>query len=299
MGKVKFNTLDVFCEAPFQGNPLAVVGDADGVSETRMLAIAKEFDYSETVFVQSPDADGSEAGADVRLRIFTPTGEIPFAGHPTIGAVAWMALDERVKLRDGSGRVVTQQGAGIVPVDVSWDGSGRPRAQLTAAQPPTVAEANLPRTSLAAMLGVDLSEVVDSPAVVSCGSPFLVVPLRSAQALSSCRLSLDRWRELCEPTPELRDVYVIHDGGGRISARMFAPAHGIAEDPATGSAAVALSGLLARGRLDGTHTWVIDQGVDMGRPSVLEVEADVAETLVVAARVGGQAVPVMSGTLRW
>ncbi len=293
MSPIAFTVYDVFTDRPFTGNQLAIIDAADDLDDQQMLAITREFGFSESAFLQR-----SEAPAVSRVRIFTTRGEIPFAGHPTIGVGIHLAAMGQVKRVGNDGMLVLDEGVGPVSVAVQWDGDAVVSAMLTAPRAPILGPAGpLRRSEIAELLGISARDVIDSPRVASCGSPVLVVPVRSLEVLGHCRLSIDRWVRFCEPIEDLRSLYVVADVGSEIRARMFAPHHGVMEDPATGSAAVALTGLLALGRADGTHAWTIRQGVEMGRPSELVVEADVEEGRVVTARVGGSARKTITGAI--
>jgi trans-2,3-dihydro-3-hydroxyanthranilate isomerase len=297
--RVRFHTLDVFTDRAFGGNPLAVFADADGIAPALMPRIARELNLSETVFVLR---DGAAEGTDCRVRIFTPGTELPFAGHPTVGTAILLAMLGRVREVDGAGRVVLGEGVGPVPVEVRMK-DGRPvYAALSAARMPETGPPPPPPSVLAALLSLDEAELGGSLAAANAtaGVPFLFVSVRDRAALGRARVDPAVWeRELADAwSPHLYVVTDDADDGVSLRARMFAPAMGIAEDPATGGAVTALAGLLARDAAgDGTLRWTVEQGVEMGRPSRLHVEADVAGGRVVAVRVGGGAVLVSEGEM--
>ena len=257
-----------------------------------MQAIAKELNLSETSFV-FPPAHPEHAAA---VRIFTPDGELPFAGHPTVGTAFVLATIGRLPAE--CERIVFELGVGPVPVAIERDAGAVTRCTLTAALTPTQGESAPAPDALAAMLGLAPSEVLAGAECWSCGVPFLVVPLVSVAALSRARLDLGRWRELLAGYPAQEVFPVAADGAGW-RARMFAPSIGVTEDPATGSAAAAFAGWLARRtpQLDGTVDLLISQGVEMGRPSRIELAFDLAEGRVTAVRVGGGAVMVCHGQI--
>ena len=294
----RYKTVDVFTDRRFAGNPLAVVLDGDGLTDDAMQAIAREFGYSETTFVRRP-ADPSNSAA---VRIFTPAVEVPFAGHPNIGTAFVLAS----MAADPPEGFVFEEAAGLVPVRVLTDGGRVSGAQLTAPQglslgarfdPSAVADA----VTLAA---ADLSSAHHPPMVASVGLPFLVVEVASREALARARVNPAAFGTLLPAGGAdavflyTRDVAAA-DGGAAVSARMFAPSDGVAEDPATGSATAALAALMATldGRADGTIRRRFAQGVDMGRPSRLDSEVDLAAGAVTAIRIGGACVEVMSGSL--
>jgi trans-2,3-dihydro-3-hydroxyanthranilate isomerase len=295
--RVKYHTLDVFTDRVFGGNPLAVFPDADGVPEGMMPRIARELNLSETVFVQW---SAPPEGTDCRVRIFTPGTELPFAGHPTVGTAYLLAT-----LGRAGARIVLGETVGPIPVEVRMEG-GRPAfAMFTAARIPETGPPPPPADVVAQLLSVDAADLGGSlgTAFVSSGVPFLVVSVRDRAALGRVHLDVLVWeRHLANAWGP--HVYVVTDDAGgdaTLRARMFAPAMGIPEDPATGAAATALAGLLAardKGDGDGTLRWIVEQGVEMGRPSRLHVEADVQGGSVTAVRVGGSAVLVSEGEMR-
>jgi trans-2,3-dihydro-3-hydroxyanthranilate isomerase len=326
----RYVTADVFTDRQFGGNPLAVVLDARGLSTEQMLAITREFNYSETTFVLPP-----EHGGAARVRIFTPGGEVPFAGHPTVGtahvlfavgalrtdaAETTIVLEEhvrdvsvRVRFGDGSAAASGGELAGVEP---SF-------AQLSVAQLPE--ERPAPDASrLAAALSLDAGDLLGTdandpyaPRMASCGLPFVLVPVRGRAAVARARVRHDLWEAILPVDAWTRELMVFamdpSRGAGRateggadpssgsgedVHARVFVPGLSVPEDPATGSANAALGGYLAaRTPRTGTLRWTVAQGVEMGRPSRLEVEADKgADGQVTAVRVGGRVVVVSSGT---
>ena len=292
--RYRYHTLDVFTGRVFGGNPLAVFPDARGISGETMQAVARELNLSETVFVLPPEAGGTR-----RVRIFTPGAELPFAGHPTVGtAILLVALGE-MPGGEGEVEIVLEEGVGPVPVRVRVRGGVPVSARFTAARPPEVGAAAA-LAELARMIGLDVGDLADDwePATASAGVPFTVIPLRDVDALGRARLDLAVWERVLS-AGEASHVYPIVPAapGGTVRVRMFAPNMGIAEDPATGAAAAALGGYLARGASDGTLRWTVEQGIEMGRPSRIELEADVENGAVARVRVGGSAVRVSEGTM--
>jgi trans-2,3-dihydro-3-hydroxyanthranilate isomerase len=293
-------TADVFTNRAFEGNPLAVVADAEGLTTEQMQRIAREFNISETTFVLPPESKDHT----FRLRIFTPAVELAFAGHPTVGSAFVLAAAGRIPFKDNAARIVFGEGVGPVPVIVRGS-EGRPTfSQLSAARMPEWGPAPPPSEALAAMLGLDPSDVLDDdhdePHSLSCGTPFLFVPLRSIDAVRRARVSWEWWNQTLNSywTQEVfLFSYETEGKSATVHARMFAPVLGIGEDPATGSAAAAFAGYLARrDRLTtGTGRWIIEQGFEMGRPSLMEVEADATNGALTAVRVGGQSVIITEG----
>jgi len=292
---------DVFTETIFGGNPLAVFPDGAGLDDDRMQRIARELNLSETVFV----LPARDAGHAFRLRIFTPAAELPFAGHPTVGTAFLLANAGLIRLDGEETTVVFEEGVGPVSVLIR-SSEGRPTfTQLSAARMPEARELELSRADLAATLSLAEEDVATEPfgaRAVSCGVPFAIVPLADRGALGRARLDMERWRRHLAESWSPQVYLVTTDTGGPgadLRARMFAPALGVPEDPATGAAATALAGLLAieRPEADGSFAWTIEQGVEMGRPSVIRGEADKAGGRVVAVRVGGASVLVGEGAL--
>lgn len=296
----KFHTTDVFTDRPFGGNPLAVVPDGTGIDGAQMQLIAREFNLSETVFVLPPDDPAHAA----RLRIFTPASELPFAGHPTVGTAIVLAAIGRVSLAGEVTDIVFEEGVGPVPVSIRARDGEPAFAQLSAARMPEEGPPPPPVDALAEMLSLEPADILDGadrPQAFSCGLPFLFVPLRDRAALSRARLRADRWEALLSNywAPPVFPFCYGSGTGPDLHARMFSPGMGVPEDPATGSAVSALAGYLAQRSTagDGTLRWRIAQGEDMGRPSLLELEADLRGGDVTAVRVGGSAVPVSEGVL--
>ena len=293
MRQFRYYTCDVFTDRRFGGNPLAVLTDARGLDDATMQAIAREFNYSETTFVTAP----VDRRHTARVRIFTPGGELPFAGHPTVGTAFVLSS---IGAAPGADEVVFEEGIGPVHVRIDGRGGQADRCTLTAARlPERIASVNQ-RARLAAMLGLHAGDVVAPGEVWSCGVAFTVVPLASVDALERARLDRDRWTRLLGEH-EGQKVYPV----ARVDAttwrvRMFAPSVGVAEDPATGSAAAALAGWLAAHKpgASGTRHWRILQGEEIGRPSEIALEADLAGGTPSAVRVGGRCVMVGEGTLR-
>lgn len=294
MAAFDFCTLDVFTDHIFGGNPLAVVLDARGLDETTMQSIAREFNYSETTFVLPPASPAQLA----RVRIFTPGGELPFAGHPTVGTA--FALATLGYVAPDVCDIVFAEGIGPVPVRIErTQEGGVGRCTLTAAQSPEYLAALDDKGALEAMLGLDAGDVGAAAEVWSCGVAFLVVPLASVGALERARLDLDRWRRLLGGFVTEKVYPIARAGDGVWRVRMFAPGLGVAEDPATGSAAAALAGWLARhaSSNDGTHRWRILQGQEIGRPSIIELDYAQRGGDASIVRVGGSAVMVARGSL--
>lgn len=300
IGERAYVTADVFTDVRFGGNQLAVVLDGRGLTTEEMQAITREFNYPETTFVLPPDDPAHAA----RVRIFTLAHEMPFAGHPTVGTALVLAATGRLPLTGDETAAVLELNVGPTPVVIRREGGVPVHCRFATARLPDTGPTPPTRATLAAMLGLapdDLGGPL-APQAVSCGFPFLIVPVRDRAALARARLRTDLWEQGLD-TWWARDVYVVTrtgcDEGFDVHARMFGPGAGVAEDPATGSAAAALAGYLAAREpaREGTWRWVVAQGLEMGRPSRIEIEADKRGGAVSAVRVGGRAVLVMRGTL--
>jgi len=303
-----YHTLDVFTDTPFAGNPLAVFPDARGLGETQMQRIARELNLSETVFVFPPEtAEGTR-----RVRIFTPGREVPFAGHPTVGTAFLLVATGLVPAEDDEVTVVLEEGVGPVPVRVTTRG-GRPvSAELTAAAPPREDPVAWDRESLGALVSLPGEAVgMDGgplgvagellPAFASAGLAFLVLPVRTPDHARAAVLDSALWSRLLPEGAVSRMVYVVAPGdegaGVDLHVRMFGPDVGVPEDPATGSAAAALGGYLGFRAPDGVHRWRLEQGVEMGRPSRLDLTVEVAGAAARSIRVAGPAVLMSRGVM--
>lgn len=299
--RYRFYTADIFTDQIFGGNPLAVFPQAEGLERAQMQRVAREFNLSETVFVFPPE----EAAHTRRLRIFTPETELPFAGHPTIGTAHVLAAIGEIPVSEGITSIVFEEGVGPVPVSIQAKGGKPVSAQLSAARMPEFGPEPPPIAELAAMLSLDEEDLLEgdfAPQAVSCGIAFLFVPLRNRDALHRAELDMAKWKSLLSGFWTSAVFVFARDPerpGSDLRARMFAPALGIQEDPATGAAATALAGYLGvRDPLSsGTLRWVVEQGFEMGRPSILEVEADKRDGKIVAIRVGGASVMVSEGSM--
>ena len=296
--RYRYCTCDVFTERRFGGNPLAVLPDAAGLSGEQMQRIAREFNYSETTFVLPPD----DPAHTRRVRIFTPAAEIPFAGHPNVGTAFVLAASGALAAHGETTRVVFEEGAGPVPVEIRYRDGQPVYCEITAPQRLTLGAAPAVE-AVAASIGLSPDAVVTSthpPRVASAGLPFLLVELRDRAALAQARIQHDEHAALMASClGEGLHLYTRSSGtsGVDLQARMYAPLHGVAEDPATGSANLALAGLLAAcaPETDGSFAWRIAQGVEMGRPSLLEASAIKRGGEVETLRIGGCSILVCAG----
>lgn len=294
--KHRFYTLDVFTNRPFSGNPLAVFPHAEGLDGGQMQAVAREFNLSETVFVFAPEDPANTR----RVRIFTPGGELPFAGHPTVGTAFLLATLGEVGITGAEGRVVLEEGVGPVPVTVHLENMRPTGATLSAAKLPEFGPPPPSPDRIAAALSLEPTDLLmggHEPRAVSCGTPFLFVPVRDRAVLARARIDHARWESALSRYWAPKIYVFTFDAemeGSNLRARMFAPGIGIKEDPATGSAAAALAGYLGARDLgrDGILRWRIEQGLEMGRPSILRVEAERSGGAITAVRVGGDCVMI-------
>lgn len=299
---MRYLTLDVFTDKPFGGNQLAVFPDATVIPEELLLPITREFNFSEVTFVY-PAASAEHTR---RVRIFTPEKEMPFAGHPTIGTAAALALVERVLGDATEGQLALDLKIGTVPVDVRIEGDGLAWAELSAAKMPEIGPAVPTLNTLADILSLEPKDLVGgslSPQAVSCGYPFLLVVLKSVDAVQRARVRQDLWEQTLRRSwaPEILVAARDSDAGENVwRARMFAPGINVAEDPATGSAIAAFGGWLAMKdpKPDGEFTQVVHQGIEMGRPSLLAVRVTKAAGAVTSVKVAGRAVLTGEGRLR-
>jgi trans-2,3-dihydro-3-hydroxyanthranilate isomerase len=285
----RFATLDVFTDRRFAGNPLAVVLDAEALDAAAMQAIAREFNHPETVFVFTPADPAHRA----RVRIFTPARELPFAGHPTVGTAVLLGA------RDGGRDLVLEEGIGAVRCTLESMRGGGGSARFTIPQLPTEAGPTADVAAIAAALSLVPEDIGEGrPARWSAGIPLTFVPIVSLAAIARCRPDPTRFDTAFGAGAA---VYVFcnetAEAGHHFHARMFAPGMGVPEDPATGSAAAAFAGVLARRLSDGSHAITIEQGYEMGRPSLIHLTAEVAAGRLVSASVGGDAVIVTEGTI--
>ena len=297
MGR-KFYTLDVFTDRALAGNPLAVVLDAAGLDDARMQSIAREFNLAETVFVRAPANPVNTAA----LRIFTPARELGFAGHPTVGAAVLLAhLRAPEMLRAQDLRIVLEEKVGEI-VCVARHRKGQPlAAYFTLPRLPHPTGEPQPAAALAAGLGLEEADIgfgAHRPSVFSAGTPFAFVPVRSLDAMARAKPSLRLWGEGDTPAVFLYTRECVN-ASSSFHARMFAAGWGITEDPATGGAAAAFAGVLMQFEPpgDGEAMHVIEQGLEMGRPSFISLGLVVERGALVSATIGGSAVIVSQGTI--
>ncbi len=287
----KFVTLDVFTRTRFAGNPLAIVLEAEGLDKDAMQTIAREFNLPETVFVLPP----KDARHRARLRIFTPANELPFAGHPTVGAAVFLG-------RGSSGEIVLEEEVGLVACKVEGLDAQTGRAQFRLPRLPAQSAAAPDAVTVARALSLGVADIgCDglAPSRWSAGLEFTFVPVRDLEAMARARPAGDFDALIGNNAPGRAFVFCkkTAEQGHDFHARMFAPGMGIPEDPATGSAVAALAGIAAAGRADGTHRLVIEQGYEMKRPSLIELGMTIEKGALRGATIGGFAVAVSEGTI--
>jgi trans-2,3-dihydro-3-hydroxyanthranilate isomerase len=297
---LQFYTLDVFCDRKFNGNPLAVVLDSDSLTDAEMLAIAREFNLSETVFVLAPRDPVNSA----RLRIFTPARELPFAGHPTIGAAALLAqlrAEELLASRDVT--LMLEENIGLVRCAVLENRAGIVYAQFEMPQAPQKKEAPPSNELLARAFSIepgDIGFARHAPSIYSAGMPLLFAPIRTRAALDSVTIEPSAFSAATATTSGAY-LYTNEtiESASAVYARMFPNGLGIAEDAATGAAAAAFAGVAHEFERpeDGDHELFIEQGHKMGRPSRITLQMTVENGQLSDVRVGGQTVRVSQGTL--
>lgn len=286
--ELDYETADVFTTTRFGGNPLAVVHGAEALDGARMQAIAREFNLSETVFVLPSGV------ADARLRIFTPGQEVPFAGHPNVGAAVLLAR----RLDGAPATLRLEQEAGIVTAWISRNAAGTPTAAEIEAPLPLQLGANLDAAEVALCAGLPPGALHTNghpPIEAGCGLPFAIAEVEDVPTLAAATPDSAAFRRHLSRTGAL----LLHAplGLGRRRARMFSPLDGIGEDPATGSANCALAGLLLAVAGGSLLNLEVEQGVEMGRPSLLHLAARRDADGAIRVRVGGGVVPVARGTI--
>jgi trans-2,3-dihydro-3-hydroxyanthranilate isomerase len=297
-----FHTLDVFTERRFSGNPLVVVLDADGLDGERMQVIAREFNLSETVFVQRPVNPAHSA----RIRIFTPAAEVPFAGHPTVGTATLLAELRAPSLGgDHDALVALEENIGLVRVGVRLRRGQAAFAEFDAPRLPEETGPMPPVERLAAALSLIPSEISSAnhrPTRFGAGNSFAFVPIASLEAIGKARVNSQHWEPVITRHGQVGAFLYCRETVHTTSsfhARMFAPDMGIPEDPATGSAAVAFAGVIHRfdAPPDGVHKRIIEQGFEMERPSLISLSLDIERSKLMTVRIGGHSVRVSEGRI--
>ncbi len=297
MTQLEFHTLDVFTDTPFSGNPLAVVLGADSLSVQQMQTLAREFNLSETIFVQTPEKPENTA----KVRIFFPTAEIPFAGHPTIGCAILLS---QMAQPTGDFRIdlVLEEQAGLVPVTVIRQGN-QIEAEFSAPVIPHAAAGSAPEDLVARALGLSADEIGfghHHPGIWQGGPAFLYVPVADLGVLAKAQAQEPHWTALMD-SAGVDSAYLYTPGRtSDFQARMFSPGAGIPEDPATGSATAILAAQLRASRAlrGGSQSFTLRQGVEMGRPSLLHLTIEQGPDGIEDVRIRGSAVPISKGEIR-
>lgn len=301
MTRYTFYTADVFTNTIFGGNPLAVFPDARGLSSTLMQNIAKEFNLSETAFVLPP----KNPRHTKQLRIFTSSVELPFAGHPTLGTAHVLAAIGAVSLAAESTEIIFEEKVGPIRIIIRSQAGKPVSTSLEAAKLPEFGPNPPVTATIASILSLSEDDLLKgqwSPAAVSCGVPFLFVPVRDRTSLGKASVNREQWSHHLKSfwSPHLYlFCFDPERQGSDLRARMFAPAMGIEEDPATGAAASAFAGYLGdrNSVTNGTLRWTVEQGFEMGRPSILNIQAQKHEGAISSVQVGGQSVLVSEGAI--
>lgn len=306
-----FHTLDVFTDRTFGGNPLGVFPGSAHLPTDLMQSVAKEMNLSETVFIGPPETKEGTA----RVRIFTPAREVPFAGHPTVGSAIFLAdllgppetLDP-----DGNGDtpLILEENVGPVPVKVCFEGGKAVSAMFTTAMLPEHRPNPHGIEEVAALVGLSPSDLGgDGPngsslgiEQVSCGLEYFIIPVRTLDGMRRSQLDMALWRRMLADAWAHHVYLVCMETEGEdvdVHVRMYAPGSGVPEDPATGSAAAALGGYLSKadGREEAKLWWTIEQGIEMGRPSLIRVGAERTNGATSRVRVAGSAVHVSQGVM--
>jgi trans-2,3-dihydro-3-hydroxyanthranilate isomerase len=300
----RYSVLDVFTTEPLAGNPLAVVLDAEGLDSAAMQKIAAEFGLPETVFVLPAERPNHTA----KLRIFTPGRELDFAGHPTVGTAVLLAARRFADLEKAiDAMIVVEENVGPVRCGVKLDPNGPHYAEFAVPRLAAPYATDFgERGAIADAVGLTIADIGfenHRPSAWTCGSPFIFLPVAGLDAMQRANPVTSRWPEAFGTQDRVgvflytRDC-VHHDS--HFHARMFAPGSGITEDPATGGAAAAFAGPLFTfdDLPDGTHACRIEQGLEMGRPSFIDLNVDVLNGELKAERIGGYAIIIAEGTLK-
>jgi len=302
-----FVQVDVFTDVPFGGNPLAVFPDAEGLTSEEMQKLAREMNLSETTFVLPP----VDITADFKVRIFTPATELSFAGHPVVGTHWVLGNLGRVELKEPTTEVRFELGVGVLPAALEVVEGQVRRVVITSDSAQFLA---LPEdfTDLARGLGLPAEAIADTGfpvQAVSTGMPSLIVPVRSlaeVQQLDVSKLDVAALQRACDPVGAgtvLVFTLETERDDATAHVRVFAHMVGVPEDPATGSANGSFGAYLAHNRAvpvgEGINSFTIEQGAEMGRPSIVHVLVDVSDGEVSRVRVGGQVVSVLEGTVRF
>ncbi|MEO8611002.1 MAG: PhzF family phenazine biosynthesis protein [Chloroflexota bacterium] len=298
MRKLRYQLVDVFTSERFGGNQLAVFTNGRGLEADLMQRIAKELNLSEITFVLPPE----DPANDYHIRIFTPAIELPMAGHPTVGTAFVLAREHLVSITAEQTLIRLEEQVGVIPVEFDFQEDGRLLVSME--QPlPTYGPEFTDRATIADMLSLDESALDDYPIqVISCGVPFLFVPVKNLEAMHAIKLRVDIWERAVKDHAE-QHVFAftrqVEKEGSTVHSRMFAPAMGIAEDPATGAASGPLGCYLVKHGIVTVNPAIIisEQGMEMGRPSFIHIQIDQTDGKISRVSVGGQSVYIGEGAL--
>ena len=288
---------DVFTDKKFCGNQLAVLPEAEGLSNSQMQQIAREFNFSESAFVFSP-----EFGQTRKVRIFTPTEEVPFAGHPNIGTAFVLAKDGAFGDFREPVKVIFEEKVGFVPITIRYDAGNQIWCELSAPEELSIGD-SVPTEFSASLLSLDTGDIVTTthpPQVASVGLPFLFIELSSLDVLQRAKVNMPQFNRLIDRgIVTYIHMYVKRTDDFDIRARMFAPIDGVPEDPATGSANCALIALLTYydSETDTDNNWRISQGIEVGRPSVLNGRTEKRNGKITGVWIGGNSVLISEGII--
>jgi trans-2,3-dihydro-3-hydroxyanthranilate isomerase len=288
---------DVFTDKKFCGNQLAVLPEAEGLSNSQMQQIAREFNFSESAFVFSP-----ELGQTRKVRIFTPTEEVPFAGHPNIGTAFVLAKDGAFGDFREPVKVIFEERVGFVPITIRYDAGNQIWCELSAPEELSIGD-SVPTEFSASLLSLDTGDIVTTthpPQVASVGLPFLFIELSSLDVLQRAKVNMPQFNRLIDRgIVTYIHMYVKRTDDFDIRARMFAPIDGVPEDPATGSANCALIALLTYydSETDTDNNWRISQGIEVGRPSVLNGRTEKRNGKITGVWIGGNSVLISEGII--
>ncbi len=290
--KLEYLLLDVFTSEPLKGNPLAVVPKADGLLDDQMQAIAREFNLSETAFITRPKSERHTAA----VRFFTPAVELPFAGHPTVGTAIVLGIQGR------QSAVRIEEKVGVITCIIEKSDKRTGHARFSLPHLPEEAGTAPDRHKIALALGIGAEDIgcgLHHPSVFSAGVLFYLVPVRNAQVLKRITLNRGGWEDVFPL--DHHSVYVYtetpNEKDNQLAARMFSPGMGLGEDPATGAAAAALIGQLARHSGPGQSEYRLRQGYEMGRPSMITIQLRKDNDVLTHGGIGGHAVIVGEGAL--
>ncbi|WP_246943937.1 PhzF family phenazine biosynthesis protein [Bacillus pinisoli] len=302
MNKLPYILLDVFTEKPFGGNQLAVFLNGEGLTTDTMQTIAKELNLSETVFMFPPTKDRPH----FKLRIFTPAMELPFAGHPTIGTAFLLGEKNLVPgLTNGMNTVVVEENIGKITLNLYIQNGSMVKAEMVQPIPEIVGKVE-DVSAVASLLSLP-EEAIDSSLPIqsiSAGIPFLFIPVKSLSDMENIKFRLDVWQERFSANENTRHIFAFSletEGDAQVHSRMFAPALGISEDPATGSASGPLGFYLVQNKvipvMNNLVKIISEQGIEMGRPSKIDITLEMTDEGVKRVLIGGSAFIMGEGTL--